>query len=150
MLQNLTWLPFALMSVTGIVAYGVAMKISSNSINPFLFSTLINGSAFVLNLLILYFVPTTRTLPLLTNKLSIILGLCCGLAAVCIDVGYFLMMRSSPTGMTIGIPFIGVVNIAIMALMGVLFFHEKILTQHYWGILFAIIAVGLLSYRSPS
>ncbi len=145
-MTNLSWLPFALMSIAGIAAYGISMKAMNNSINPFLFSAIMNGAGCLFSA-VMIFLPVARTGPLLQNKIAIYVALGCGVATVLIDVGYFLMMRSS-NGLTIGAPFVGVVNIIIMTLAGYFIFREQLTWQSGLGIAFGLISVWLLTYKA--
>lgn len=77
------------------------------------------------------------------------LGLITGLCIAGFEI-MFQQALGTGQGLSLVYSAIGVLALFFTILIGLFFFKEALLWQHYVGILFAILAVALLSYQKPA
>lgn len=145
-LTNL-WIFWALLASAALAGYNSMFKLSGSD-NMLLFLVAANIVAFTIYFTCLMVAPKEpMSLASILGNKAVIYGAITGVMIAILEVSCFLMLKNNPSGLSIGYSIIGIVSLLLTVLIGLFIFKEQINWQNMLGIVFAIIAVALLSYQ---
>ena len=143
--MSMLWVFYISLTVIGATIYNIAVKVSGDQINVFVFSVFLTMAALaghIILLLIYKYGCFTDGKSLQISTVGITMAVFAGLSVTLIDVGYFLAVKeggmiSSQLVWTVG-------GTLLVALIGFLYFKEILSIQKLAGIAFGLASVWLV------
>lgn len=143
--MSAVWLFFVSLTVFGALLYNIAVKLAGDVINPFVFTVILTTvalighvSAFGINKA--FFNPALK----FTFETSgFVYAALAGIGVVIIDLAFFYAVKEG--GLALSNTFWSVGSLALVAILGALFFNESIGVMKAVGIGLGIISVVLIT-----
>lgn len=137
------WLIFTSTAIVGMVGYDVAIKLATEQINVFAFTTILVGFAFAMHLLaLLVYKVTVPDASLSLNTKTIGWAALGGLGLVVMDIGFYLGVKYGGLAMTNAVWLIG--GLILSVILGYYAFHEPIDIKKIIGVAFGLLAIYLM------
>lgn len=125
------------------VGYDVAIKLATEQINVFAFTTVLVGFAFAMHLFVLLvYKVVTPDASLSLNAKSVGWAALGGLGLIVMDIGFYLGVKHGGLAMTNAVWLIG--GLILSVLLGYYAFHEPIDFKKILGITLGLLAIYLL------
>lgn len=140
---TLLWFLYTFAAILGMVGYDVAIKLATEEINAYLFTTILVLSGLIGHLVVLLVyklhAPEANTQ---INLHTIGLAAIGGLGLVVMDVCFFLGVKTGGLAATNAVWLIG--GLILTVLVAFLFFNETITLRSLFGVLFGIVSIFLM------
>lgn len=143
--MSAVWLFLVSLTVFGALIYNFAVKLAGEIINPFVFTVILTVVALVGHLAAFginraFFNPDLK---FIFGTSGFVYAALAGIGVVIIDLAYFYAVKEG--GLVLSNTFWNVGSLAVVAIVGVLFFNESIGAMKAVGIGLGIISVVLIT-----
>lgn len=139
----LIWLTFVFISLIGVIGYDYAYKISVDKVDPYSFTALLAGVAFLVHIVMLaiykYFQPAADVK---MGSGYAGMAVLAGVAVVMIDFGLFIAIKHGGLVKTNTVWLVG--GLVLTVMMGVLIFKEAMTYERMLGIVLGVAAMALM------